>query len=330
MKRPFDPKPIQSFRTNYAAALEEPADRRDGEVYVFRAREEVVLAVNVALVTGRPLLIFGAAGSGKSSLAASIARTLGWRYYEHVITSRTQAQDLLYGFDVVRRLADAQAASALSEAERRAFRTDLNRYIEPGVLWWAFDRESASCRGATEGQQAPSAVDPGRIGERSAPAVVLIDEIDKADPDVPNNLLVALGSLTFMVGETETLVAAAAPPLIIITTNEERDLPAALLRRCVTVRLPMPDSRSLVEIAEAHFGKERSTDYARIAERTVALAREYTSRGGRPPSTAEFLDCVRACLKLGVDMDRDDFEAVLSATVIKPETHGGDEIWRGR
>ena len=111
-------------------------DRRDGRVY--RYDPPLKLAVEVALVTGRPLLIRGKPGSGKSSLAAYVARNLGWRYYEHIITARTQARDLLWTYDVVRRLANAQTRRKKSDPDLYDF-----DYVEPGVLWWAFDRATA-------------------------------------------------------------------------------------------------------------------------------------------------------------------------------------------
>src|SRR5262245_26922047 len=110
-------------------------DRRDGRVYVMP--EEVELAVDVALATGRPLLLRGEPGSGKSSLAAYLARMRGWRYYEHVVTSRTKAEDLLWTYDHVRRLSDAQVrdkGTALVD----------QHYVTPGPLWWAFDPASAA------------------------------------------------------------------------------------------------------------------------------------------------------------------------------------------
>src|SRR5262245_25859214 len=109
-------------------------DQRDGRVDLLD--DDLQLAIDVALATGRPLLLRGDPGSGKSSLAAYIARQRGWHYYEHVVTSRTQAQDLLWTFDHVRRLADAQSL-------RRGEALDEFRYVEPGPLWWAFSPESA-------------------------------------------------------------------------------------------------------------------------------------------------------------------------------------------
>ncbi|MBK8211942.1 MAG: AAA family ATPase [Rhodospirillales bacterium] len=121
----FNPNPVQTYRTDFQAAIDMPADKRDGDVYVYAGsveRNATVLAVNVAIATRRPLLVRGEAGSGKSSLASSIAKWFGRRYYEHVITSRTQAQDLLWQFDAVRRLGDAQVqARGRSRTNRQPF-----------------------------------------------------------------------------------------------------------------------------------------------------------------------------------------------------------------
>jgi len=252
----FNPSAVQSFRTDYAQALKQRTDRRDGEVYVYGGSEQIVLAVNVALATGRPLLVFGPAGSGKSSLAANIARTMNWRYYEAVITSRTQAQDLLWTFDVVARLSDATSRASDARSPARDAQ-DMYRYVEPGVLWWAFDSASAARRGRAIEAPDASLHDP-RQGPPGGPAVVLLDEIDKADPDVPNNLLVPIGSLSFTVRETGTEVRAMTIPLLVITSNEERDLPPAFLRRCIVLRLPMPSVDLLVSIAISHYGPDRA------------------------------------------------------------------------
>jgi MoxR-like ATPase len=133
-KKIFAPRGVERFRPTRRPANAQRqgrvGDQRDGSVYVYS--NDIVLAVNVALATARPLLIRGASGSGKSSLAANIARKMRWRYYESVISSRTQARDLLWTFDTVRRLSDAQT-------ELR----EMSAYIKPGVLWWAFDNASA-------------------------------------------------------------------------------------------------------------------------------------------------------------------------------------------
>src|SRR4051812_5923732 len=133
-KKTFDPKTVERFGSRKRCV----GDRRDGQVYVYRGGEQIVLAVNVALATGRPLLVRGPSGSGKSSLAYNIAKVNGYRYYEHVITARTAAVDLLWRFDVVRRLADAQAEQ---------LHPDPSWYVEPGVLWRAFEPKSAREQG---------------------------------------------------------------------------------------------------------------------------------------------------------------------------------------
>jgi MoxR-like ATPase len=273
-------------------------DRRDGKVYVFT--REIELAVNVALVTGRPLLVRGAPGSGKSSLAPSVARRLGWRYYEEVVSSRTQARDLLWQFDTLQRLnhATLQKTSLKPDAE----------YVRPGALWWAFNRESARTRGGLgTTASVESHTELNDAAKPEAGAVVLLDEIDKADPDVPNDLLVPLGSLEFKVTDLGDLrVQAVRPPLVVITSNDERDLPRAFLRRCAVVDLPRPDRGRLLEIARQHFGNdpEREKLYAKLVDRLEALANE-VSRDRRAPSTPELLDAIGSWLRLELPLDAD-------------------------
>jgi MoxR-like ATPase len=263
-------------------------DRRDGEVYVWN--EDLELAVNVALATERPLLVRGPSGTGKSSLAASIAVTQGWRYYEEVISSSTEARHLLWKFDVLKRLSDAQANQAKPAVH----------YIDPGVLWWAFDPESAARRGVRAGDFEPLG-DPSRLsGKESERAVVLLDEIDKADPDVPNNLLVPLGSLEFTVTDASNAkVSADTPPLVVITTNDERELPSAFTRRCVMVKVDYPDRKLLLRIAEAHFGPDDGL-YGDVADSMASIAATKQARGTMPPSTAEYLDAIGTCRDLQI------------------------------
>src|SRR5258708_27301369 len=182
-KKTFDPTTTGSSPT--ARPVRVTGDRRDGEVYIYNDR--IVLAVNVAIATGRPLLVRGPSGSGKSSLAKNVARLLKRRYYEDVISSATQARDLLWKFDTVAQLADAS----------RGQQYEVARYIDPGVLWWAFDRGSATRRGFPEESAPALAKDPSPL-EGSDAAVLLLDEIDKADPGAPNNRLVPLGALQVM------------------------------------------------------------------------------------------------------------------------------------
>jgi MoxR-like ATPase len=308
--------------------LAQPDSRRG---LVYRLPPELHLAVEVALTTGRPLLLRGEPGTGKSSLAPYVARRLGWRYYEFVVTSATMASDLLWRFDAVRRLAHAQARKVKPESE----------YVEPGVLWWALDRRSAMSQAALAG-----AIEPDRKTNETRDfhrAVVLIDEIDKAHPDVPNGLLVALGSnqitvpylaspITIDANRTGALAlpipkaVEVSPIQIVITTNEERELPAAFVRRCVTYALDHPGPEDLVEIARAQF--DRPEEPFEAADATLALAiakrlealRSQAPAGSYRPSTAEFLDAFRACRTRKVVPNADDprWELIERITLAKP------------
>lgn len=290
------------------------ADRRDGAVYVYS--DEIVLAINVALVTGRPLLLRGPPGCGKSTLAPAVARVLGWRYYEHVVSSRTAARDLLWSFDALRRLSDAQAGGNALEAVR---------YVEPGVLWWAFDQTSAECRGLMDSGSIPRAVEPGAPRKHDR-AVVLIDEIDKADPDVPNNLLIPFGSLEFMVEETGCKVTARCVPLLMITTNDERDLPRAFLRRCIILNLPAPTEERLMEIAAAHFGSEHATLCSEAIQAISSIAARRAPGQPWHASAAEFLDTIRACLQMSIHPGSPEWQRVAEITLFKDQSREGARI----
>jgi MoxR-like ATPase len=156
---------------------------------------------------------------------------------------------------------------------------------------------------------------------------VLIDEIDKADPDVPNNLLVALGSLRFTVPYlNNTIVATKTPPLVLITSNDERELPLAFLRRCIVLELKAPDPERIIAIAEEHFGKATQDRKLYKAIADLAFPEVADPSRDRTPSTAEFLDAVRTCLKLKVKpSDKDKtWQTVASATLWKPSSPTGD------
>lgn len=292
-------------------------DRRDGLFYYYAP--EVKLAVRVALAVGRPLLLLGPSGCGKSSVVFNLARLMSRRYYEFVVQARTEAQELFYRFDAVRRLGEAQASAAAGTAGARNWRS-CYPFIEPGPLWWVFDPESALRRGApaSECDLSHAPLDPGRWpdgyleprdrgSERQVnipPAVLLIDEIDKAEPDFPNNLLVPLGSQRFSIEETGDDITLGGrdverpAPLVVITSNRERELPDAFVRRCVVLQLKAPTRNELVFLAGTAFRKSEPPDVERftaIADKLIAV------RGPDRLSTAEFLDVVRAIDSLGAD-----------------------------
>jgi MoxR-like ATPase len=296
---------IADFRQSGVAAA--ASDRRDGLLY--RYTPAIKLAVRVALAADRPLLILGPSGCGKSSMVFNLARLLGRRYYEFVVHSRTEAKDLYYSFDAIRRLGEAQLGSH-GEGTWRAY----HPFIEPGPLWWLFSPATARRRGAPDSEAIVNAIDPGlwpldyadpidrvnREEVNSEPGVLLIDEIDKADPDFANNLLVPIGSRQFVVQETGTLVRlrgaqAQVPPLIVITSNRERELPQAFVRRCIVLEIPPPTVDDLIALAQAHFQRASNEDTAtwrRIADLCMEV------RKHEPISAPEFLDAVRAIERL--------------------------------
>ncbi len=283
----------------------------------------IVLAVNVALAAGRPLLVRGEPGTGKSSLARSVAHHLGWPLYPVTVSSRSTARDLLWSFDTVARLADAQAGA--SQIRPRS------AYLTPGVLWWAFDRNSALRRGLSQTEFAAqdkvsAATDPAAAARSpdlhpTARAVVLIDEIDKADPDVPNDLLLPLGSFQFAL-EDGSLVAAAAPPLVIITTNEERDLPKAFLRRCVVLSLTEPDAARLRRIAALHFPELPDATVMPLITAYHEIRQARIAQGDVAPSVAEFLDAVAACSRLASSPTSVEWPQLADLLLAKPALQG--------
>lgn len=277
------------------------ASESDGDPSVYVYDDAIILAVNVALTVARPLLVRGEPGVGKSTLARNLAAVLGWRFYREVITSRTHARDLLWEFDAVRRLGDAQAGP--DQLRPRS------HYIEPGVLWWAFDPDSAARRGVPEADRGKDsrfekAIDPS---PRESPhAVVLLDEIDKADPDVPNDLLEPLEGRHFQVTESGTEVRQVGREvLVVLTTNGERELPPAFLRRCVNLDLGEPGAGWLVRVGSRWFPEQKTPFLRELADRVMELRAVAEDRGARPPSTAEYLDAVRVCTELDVGLDSD-------------------------
>jgi MoxR-like ATPase len=287
--------------------------------------ERSVMAIRAALAAKRPLLVRGEPGVGKTQLAAAVAHVLKRPLLPKVVDSRTEARDLLWEFDAIMRLADAQIAAALSsddacgdetsgaglpKARERELRRRLavTNYVRPGPFWWAFDWSKASEQ-ATKTETPFPPLEPG--ADSANGCVVLIDEIDKADSDVPNGLLETLGSGRFTpLGQSEPVEVRGEPPLVIITTNEERVLPNAFLRRCLILELMLPDndtelSERLVKIAAVHFPKQAKASrglFQKAAKILVDDRRIARGVGTAPlPGQAEYLDLLRAVFLLEPD-----------------------------
>ena len=266
-----------NFKDRISAELDPP--------YVYS--EELLRAVKVAGVIERVLLVRGAPGTGKSTLAANIAAALGWEYLQTVITSRTEARDLLWSFDHVERLNDAYA----STAEQKQRVVQKAEYIVPGVLWRAFEPTLKLLKKPPP-QSAPK---PG--------VVVLIDEIDKADPDFANDLLVPLEKREFTCDALDhadavvnRTVQCTRPVFVIVSTNEERELPQAFLRRCVVIELKRPHERAVLrDIATRHGLDPNDVYFGNVFDAYCQLGEQAEEHDLRAPGTAEFLDALRAC-----------------------------------
>ena len=318
------------------------ADNRPEQYHQFE--EASARAIRAALGAKRPLLVRGKPGVGKTQLAEAAAKILRRPLVRRVVDSRTEARDLLWEFDAVMRLAEAQITAALATildsedktesnacgdvdlnsrrvSRRLLKRLSVRRFLKPGPLWWAFDWSSALKQARLSGSPVPE------LEEGADPAngcVVLIDEIDKADTDVPNGLLEALGSGEFTpLGSTKPVKVTGEPPLVVITTNEERVLPNAFVRRCLVLRLRLPEKDDelidfLVARARIHFPEHaRSGTYeALFHSAAVMLVRDRTiarEQFVEPwPGQAEYLDLIRAVLHIEPDT-AENHQAVLES-----------------
>ncbi len=269
-------------------------------------------AIETAYYAGRPLLVRGEPGSGKSQLARAVAHVWGRLFVSEVVNSRSESQDLHYRFDAVARLADAQAANIFikdaNEEKAKSYLEPL-KYLTPGVLWWVFNWRKAAKIYETEGHKGKPKKKPtlknGKGEEKEwqprEGAVILIDEIDKAETDLPNDLLETLGNGAFTVPWQDDAICMQEqnPPLVIITTNDERELPAAFVRRCVVLDLnPPKDTEELQQWlcnrGKVHFADQCSDKNRKEAADVLIKNRQKAeAKGVSPAGQAEYLDLLR-------------------------------------
>lgn len=271
--------------------------------------EASVNALMAAEAAERPLLVRGEPGTGKSQLARAAAVANKRVFLSVVIHARTEVQDLQWQFDAVARLGEAQAL-AQCHPDEIPNRMHPRRFLTPGPLWWVFNWTSAKGQFQECDHPLEPAPNPPKDWTPDQGSVLLIDEIDKADSDLPNGLLETLGNSDFAVPHLGLSVRQSEDnplPLVIITTNEERELPAAFLRRCLVLPLSLPEEDGafiefLCKRGEVHFAGQ-CTDAVRreagellLEDRKAAIA-----QGLPPPGQAEYLDLLRAVCKLTQD-----------------------------
>ena len=256
------------------------ADGKFKGTSTYVATDDLMLAVNAAVTLERPILIKGEPGTGKTQLAQEVANSLGRPLHEWHIKSTTKAQQGLYEYDAVARLRDSQLGDDRVH--------DIANYIVRGKIWEAF--------------------------ESNEQPVLLIDEIDKADIEFPNDLLQELDRMEFYVYETKQLVKAVHRPIIVITSNNEKELPDAFLRRCFFHYIRFPDKDTMAKIVDVHYPKLKKTLL------TEALNAFYKVREvpglKKKPSTSELLDWIR--LLVSEDIPPEALRAEDSRKAIPP------------
>ena len=246
------------------------------------ADKDLTIAVNAAIRLERPLLVKGEPGTGKTELARQVAASLGLDMIEWSIKSTTKAQQGLYEYDAVSRLRDSQLGDPRV--------SDVSNYIRKGKLWQAF----------TAGRK----------------TVLLIDEIDKADIEFPNDLLQELDRMEFHVYESGETVKAETRPIVIITSNNEKELPDAFLRRCFFHYIRFPEAETLARIVEVHYPGIRQA----LLRQALTLFYEIRAVPGlkKKPSTSEALDWIR--LLVADEVEPDDLK--IDPKTILPKLHG--------
>jgi MoxR-like ATPase len=256
------------------------ADGKFQGTSTYVATDDLTLAVNAAVVLERPILIKGEPGTGKTQLAIEIAKSLGKPLYEWHIKSTTKAQQGLYEYDAVARLRDSQLGDDRVH--------DISNYIVHGKIWEAFECDEKP--------------------------VLLIDEIDKADIEFPNDLLLELDRMEFFVYETKQLIKAKQRPIIVITSNNEKELPDAFLRRCFFHYIKFPDKDTMQKIVDVHYPKLKKS---LLAEALNAFYKVRDVPGlKKKPSTSELLDWIK--LLLAEDIPLEALQAKDSRSAIPP------------
>ena len=222
--------------------------------------EDLEMAVNAAINLEKPLLVKGEPGTGKTELAKQVAIKLGLKLFEWNIKSTTKAHQGLYEYDAVSRLRDSQLGDKKVN--------DIKNYIKKGTIWSAFSSEEK--------------------------AVLLIDEIDKADIEFPNDLLHELDKMKFLVYETGEIISANKRPIVIITSNNEKELPDAFLRRCFFHYIQFPDQETLTKIINVHFPDIKKT----LLQSALEIFFDIREVPGlkKKPSTSEILDWIKLLL----------------------------------
>ncbi|HEY9396363.1 MAG TPA: MoxR family ATPase [Burkholderiales bacterium] len=247
------------------------------------ATDDLTLAVNAAITLARPLLIKGEPGTGKTRLAEEVAASLGLPLLEWHVKSTTKAQQGLYEYDAVSRLRDSQLGDPRVK--------DIGNYIVKGTLWQAFDADT--------------------------PVVLLIDEVDKADIEFPNDLLREIDRMEFFVYETRELIRAKHRPIVFITSNNEKELPDAFLRRCFFHYIRFPDKETMEQIVAVHFPNLKKNLLSEALDVFFELRQVPGLK--KKPSTSELLDWLK--LLLAEDISPEALRAKDRKQIVPP-LHG--------